>query len=154
VLQNNQLSVQHTILVGVQPSNGYQENKDASRPALEKAMQRCCWSHIQMTRNLKVFALRKQETGLLSSSCMPGTRMCIEMCSVKVCCNCEVESNIFFDSYLADKISSYSISYLAASYLFFSYIFLGFFVYTEYLCRPSEASTRHCAILGSYPPKE
>ncbi len=38
--------------------------------------------------------------------------------------------------------------------IFFSYIFLGFFVYTKYLCRPSEASTRYCAILGSNPPKE
>ncbi len=36
----------------------------------------------------------------------------------------------------------------------FSYIFLGFFVFTEYLCRPSEASTRYCAILGSNPPKK
>ncbi len=36
----------------------------------------------------------------------------------------------------------------------FSYIVLGFFVYTEYLCRPSEASTRYCVILGDYPPQD
>ncbi len=29
------------------------------------------------------------------------------------------------------------------SWSFFSYIFLGIFVYIEYLCRPSEASTRY-----------
>ncbi len=38
---------------------------------------------------------------------------------------------------------------------FLSYIFLGFFfVYTEYHCRPSNASTRYCAIQGGYPPQD
>jgi hypothetical protein len=35
---------------------------------------------------------------------------------------------------------------------FFSFIFLWVFVYM-YLCRPSEASTRCCAIPGGYPPQ-
>ncbi len=38
-------------------------------------------------------------------------------------------------------------------YIFFSYIFFGIFVYTEYLCRPSEASTQYCVIPGGYPPQ-
>ncbi len=38
--------------------------------------------------------------------------------------------------------------------VFFSYIFLGVFVYMEYLCRPSEASTRYCVIPGGYPPQD
>jgi hypothetical protein len=37
---------------------------------------------------------------------------------------------------------------------FFSYIFLEVFVHTEYLCRPSEASTRYCVIPGGYPPQD
>ncbi len=39
-------------------------------------------------------------------------------------------------------------------YRFFSYIFLEIFVYTEYLCRPSEASTRYCVTPGDYPPQD
>jgi hypothetical protein len=35
---------------------------------------------------------------------------------------------------------------------FFLYIF-RFFVYTVYLCRPSEASTQYCVIPGGYPPQ-
>ncbi len=37
--------------------------------------------------------------------------------------------------------------------VFFSFIFLWVFVYM-YLCRPSEASTRYCAIPGGYPPQD
>jgi hypothetical protein len=38
---------------------------------------------------------------------------------------------------------------------FFSFIFLWVFVYMYmYLCRPSEASTRYCAIPGGYPPQD
>ncbi len=33
-------------------------------------------------------------------------------------------------------------------------IFCGVFVYMEYLCRPSEASTWYCAIPGGYPPQD
>jgi hypothetical protein len=39
--------------------------------------------------------------------------------------------------------------------VFFSYIFLGVFVvYTEYLCRLSEASTLYYVIPGGYPPQD
>jgi hypothetical protein len=38
--------------------------------------------------------------------------------------------------------------------VFFLYIFLGFFVLTEYLCRPLEASTEYCVIPGGYPPQD
>ncbi len=37
-------------------------------------------------------------------------------------------------------------------FFFFPCIVLGVFVYYVYPCRPSEASTRYCAILGSNPP--
>jgi hypothetical protein len=40
------------------------------------------------------------------------------------------------------------------SFLLFPHIFLGFFVHIEYLCRPSEASTRYCVLLGGNPLKE
>ncbi len=39
-------------------------------------------------------------------------------------------------------------------FLLFPIYFLGVFVYTEYLCCPSEASTRYCVIPGGYPPQD
>ncbi len=45
-------------------------------------------------------------------------------------------------------------AWTAIGKLFFSYIFLGVFVYTEYLCRLSEASTQYCVIPGGYPPQD
>ncbi len=70
-------------------------------------------------------------------------------------------ANIFWNIFkkvapLSCQEENFSVIYLwKIKYFFFSYIFLGFFfVYTEYLCRPSEANTRYCAILGSNPPKE
>jgi hypothetical protein len=43
--------------------------------------------------------------------------------------------------------------FLIKDSIFFSFIFLWVFVYM-YLCRPSEASTRYCAIPAGYPPQD
>ncbi len=65
---------------------------------------------------------------------------------------------IFFslpiDNQLILFAEQFALSLTFANFFFFLYIFRFFFVYTEYLCRPSEANTRYCAILGSNPPKE
>jgi hypothetical protein len=42
---------------------------------------------------------------------------------------------------------------ITKNYFFFLYTFRFFFVYTVYLCRPSEASTQYCVIPGGYPPR-
>ncbi len=43
---------------------------------------------------------------------------------------------------------------VADTIFFFLHIYSGIFVYTEYLCRLSEASTRYCIIPGGYPPQD
>jgi hypothetical protein len=61
------------------------------------------------------------------------------------------EDNIRYGNIRAKR--SGIIGFYQGDDIFFSFIFLWVFVYM-YLCRPSEASTRYCAIPGGYPPQD
>ncbi len=62
--------------------------------------------------------------------------------------------NILHSEFILVFIPSWLPPNMFSSTDFFSYIFLGFFVYMDYLCLPSEASTRYCVIPGGYPPQD
>ncbi len=76
-----------------------------------------------------------------------------KMFSIEIVCQ---QSQILKNSYTQNRCFLQNIVNSPCLYIFFSfsYIFVGVFVYMEYLCRPSEASTRYWVIPGGYPPQD
>ncbi len=79
---------------------------------------------------------------------------------IRVACNCFLSNLFCMQNFLIRKDANtanltpwFTILLQFLHFLFFLYIFRGF-VYTEYLCCPSEGSTRYCVIPDGYPPQD
>ncbi len=93
------------------------------------------WDSPAMLRKFFHFQKRDNET---APQCQDSSVMLRQLCDVESTVQCWGSTSVLRQSMV----------------LFFSYIFLGFFVLTEYLCRPLEASTGYCVIPGGYPPQD